>query len=176
VWIAKSAKRSHLNNSTITVQTDDAISAIMVRPGSGRAFIQRCNVTHEAGGGSAVKIGDGEDGVKLLDTTVSGQADASGTYSAIYNERDNSQFLGLSVDHGGDSGRHALTNEAANCAIRGGTYVSESHALVEGGDGTSIEGVTARSRSGKPALQILGDATNLTLSDNDFEGGVEDER
>ncbi len=176
VWVAKNAERSHFNNGTITVQTEDAVPAIMVRPGSGRAFIQHCDVTHEAGGGSAVKIGDGEDGVKLLDTTITGQAETSGTYGAIFNERDDSQFLGLSVDHGVDSGRHALINKAADCTIRGGTYVSESHALVEGGDGTLIEDVTARSRSGKPALQILEDAENLTLTDNDFEGSIEDDR
>lgn len=176
VWIDESTDRSDLNNSTITVRTDDAVSAIMVRPGSGAAFIQRCDVTHEAGGGAAIKISDGEKRVKLLDTSVTGQAAANGTYSAIYNDRDNSIFHGLTVDHGGDAGRHALTNDGTNCVIRGGQYVSESHALVESGDGTLIEDVSARSESGKPALQITENAEDLTLKDNDFDGGVEDDR
>ncbi|WP_266081039.1 hypothetical protein [Haladaptatus caseinilyticus] len=176
VWIDDSASQSRLEDSTVTVRTDGTTPAVTVRSGTGTTVLQRCDITHETGGGSAVKIKEGGGRVKLLDTSITGEAAANGTYSAIYNDRDDSLFAGLTVDHGGDSGRHALTNTAAGCTIQGGTYVSESHAVVEGGNGTLIEGITARSRSGKPGLQILESTENLTMRNNDIEGGVEDER
>lgn len=109
-------------------------------------------------------------------TTITGQAATSDTQSAIHNNRDNSLFVDLTIDHGGDAGRHALTNTATDCTIRGGTYISESHAVVKGGTGTLIEDITARSRRGKPGLQILDSAANNTLRNNNIEGGIEDRR
>ena len=176
VWIDDSANRSRLEGSTITVRADGVNRAISVRSGSGTVHVQDCDITHETGGGAAVMIGDGGGQVTLQDTSVTGQAPTDGTYSAIYNSRDDGLFVDLTVDHGTDSGRHALTNTGTGSTIRGGTYISESHALVESGDGTLIEDVTARSRSGKAALQITENAGDVTLSDNEFEGGVDDER
>ncbi|WP_440006846.1 hypothetical protein [Halomicrococcus sp. SG-WS-1] len=176
VVIDSNADRSHINDSSITVQADETTYAVFVKSGSGRAFVQRCDITHEAGSGSAVKINEGGGGVKLWDTTVTGQAPAAGTYSAIYNERDDGLFLDLSVDHGNDSGRHGLYNVGSNCTVRGGAYVSQSHAVVEGGDGTLIDGITARTRSDASGLQITESAGSVTVRDSQIEDGVRDDR
>ncbi len=176
VWVDDSSNQSRLTNSTVTVRNEGPTPAVNVRRGAGTTVIQGCEITHETDGGSAVKIQEDGGRVELRDTTITGQAATNGTYSAIHNSRDNSLFVDLTVDHGGDAGRHALTNTAADCTIRGGTYISESHAVVESGTGTLIEDITARSRRGKPGLQILESAENLTLRNNDIEGGIEDER
>lgn len=176
VWIDSTASGSHLNNSTITVRTDGATSGITIRPDSGVASIHRCDITHETGGSAAVVIGEGDNRVKLSNTKIRGQAETNGYYTAIYNSRNNTLFLDLDVDHGGDSGRHALTNTGTDSTIRGGTYISESHAIVESGNGTLIQGVTARSRRGVEGLQITESAENVTLRNNTIKGGVEDDR
>ena len=146
VWVDSSTDITHLNGSSIEVQTQDPATAISIRPGTGKTFIQRSDITHETGGGAAVKIKEGGVGVTFRESSVVGTAETEGYYSAIHNNRDDCDFLNLNVNHGDDSGRHALTTTGNDCIISGGTYISKSEPIVERGDGTRINDVETRTQ------------------------------
>ncbi|WP_227357619.1 hypothetical protein [Haladaptatus salinisoli] len=175
IWITSSANDVTIIDSTVTVRTDGPSPAISIRGSAGQTEIKQTTVDHEAGGGPAIKIKEGDKPVTLENVTVIGNAPTDGTRSAIHNFRNGSEFRNLKIDHGGGDGRRALTNTGNDVVISEGDYVSEENAIVESGSGTLIESVSALARSGNAALRITSDAENVTVQDSHIANGINDE-
>ena len=174
IWITHGSNYCYVDNCTVTARTDGPCTAISVRESAGMARIKHTHIKHETGGGPVIKIKEADDPVYVEDVTISGEAPTEGTRSAIQNYRDDSEFRGVNIDYGGGWGRRALTNDADNCLIYEGDYVSEDRPITDKGTGTWIEGVSARSRRGDVGLLLKSSAEDIYVKKCHLENGIED--
>jgi len=174
VRITDDADYNFVVDSSITAKSEGSNNAISVRPSGNQTRIKRTDITHDTGGSAAVVIADGDYPVFLRNVTVTGSAPADGYYGAIHNSRDDCEFRKVTVDHGGGDSRRALTNTGSNCMIYEGEYESESNAIVDGGDSTWIEGMTARSRRDEPGLRLTDEASDIYVKKSRIVNGIED--
>ncbi|WP_435159756.1 hypothetical protein [Haladaptatus sp. DFWS20] len=174
IWVTNGAEYCYIIDSTVTVRTDNPTAAISIRSSAGQTRVKHTQVKHESGGGPAIKIKDGDQPVYLEDVTVTGEAPTNGTRSAIHNNRDDCEFRSVNVDHGGGWGRRALSNYGNNVLIYEGNFVSEDHPIEDGGSGTWIEGISARSRRGNVGLLLKDDAEDIYVKKSHIENGIDD--
>ena len=174
IWVTHDANYNYIKNCTVTVRTDDPTTAVMIRGSAGHTRIENTEVKHDTGGGPAIKIKDGDDPVYLENVTITGEAPTVGSRSAIQNNRDDCEFRAVNVNYSGGWGRRALTITGDNCLVYEGDYVSEDHPLEISGNGTWIEGVSARSRRDDVALLLTGDSEDTYVKKSDLDNGIDD--
>ncbi len=174
IWIAQGVEYCYVVDSTITVRTDGPTAAISIRGSAGQTRIKRTEIKHDTGGNAAIKIKDGDQPVYVEDVDISGESPTEGTRSAIHNNRDGCEFRSVNVNYEGGWGRRALSNYANNVLIYEGNYVAEDHPIEDGGTGTWIEGISARSRRGDAGLLLKDNAEDIYVKKSNIENGIDD--
>ncbi|MFB6165577.1 MAG: right-handed parallel beta-helix repeat-containing protein, partial [Haloarculaceae archaeon] len=167
---------ARIQQSEITV--GDAVNdAIVVEPGAGRTDIYHTDVEMTTGG-QAIQIEPASDGGGIVDclyVTITGDASGSpGGRHAIRCERDGCLFRHLVVKQPGPNFRRGLQVSGRDCYVYSGYYGTSHIPIVNDGDDTLIEDVTARSLDGYEALKLLDHTSDVDVVSNKLYNGVWD--
>jgi hypothetical protein len=162
-----------------SVAVDDAVGrGIVVRGGAGRTVVADTDVRFD-GGGNAVLLqprADGGGPVVLEDVSVAGEAHGYAGRHAIRCERAGSAFRSVTVDQRGEGYRRCLELSGDDCLVRGGSYRSTHHPIVNAASGTRIEGLEhAEAANGRAALRLLDGHADVAVVDSVLYGGVRDD-
>nr|WP_250142363.1 hypothetical protein [Halosolutus amylolyticus] len=165
-----------ITNTEITVGNAPN-NGIKIGPEAGQTRIENVDIEVD-GSANAVRIlGQDAGAVELDDVRITGDAPGTRLRHAIYCERNECRFTGLSVDQPGPDKRRGIE-------LRGETYLlresdfQTTHVpiVVNGADGVRIENCYAGTAEGDHSLRIISDSGSVSLSNNDFPVGVRDDR
>ncbi len=166
-------QKARIQDSAITV--GDAVNhGIVVRPGAGPTDIYTTEIEIREGG-QAILIQPDGGVVDCWEVTVTGDAsgDDSGRH-AIRCGRDDCLFRRLVVKQPGPDYRRGLYISGRDCYVYSGYYETTHIPIVNDGDDTLIEDVTARSLGDYEALKLLDHTSDVDVVSNKLYNGVWD--
>ncbi|WP_416841687.1 right-handed parallel beta-helix repeat-containing protein [Haloferax sp. DFSO52] len=112
--------------------------------------------------------------VLVKNVTITGPAPGYAQREAIRIERANCRFENLTIDQPGGEFRRCVEVIGDDNLFVGGTYTSTHHPFINSGSRTRFDEITARSYSGRQALKLYADGTDVVVMDSTLYGGYID--
>ncbi|QCS42892.1 hypothetical protein [Natrinema versiforme] len=176
IRVMNDVERASIADSRIAVG-DRPNSGIRIDPGVGSATIEDIDIEID-GSGNAVRIlGPDATGVDLEDVRITGDAAGTTLRHAIFCERSECRFVGLSVDQRGPDKRRGLELRGDDATVADSEFeTTHTPIVVNGADGVAIEDTRAASAGDGYSLRIIDDSGAVSLAANEFPDGVRDDR
>jgi hypothetical protein len=174
ITVMADVEKARIQETTISV--GNAVNhGIVVRPGAGPTDVYSSTIDVERGGHALLVEPDGGV-VDCWYLTVTGDASGEGGgRHAVRCERDDCLFRHLVVNQPGPGYRRGLQVSGDDCYVYSGYYATSHVPIVNDGDDTLVEDVTARSLDGYEALKLLDHTRDVDVVSNRLYGGVWDD-
>lgn len=176
IRIMNDVEEATIADSTVTVG-DRPSNGIRVSTGAGPTTIEDVDIEIH-GSANAVRLlgGDGT-GAELEDVRITGDAAGTRNRHAIFCERDECRFVGLSVEQPGDDMRRGLELRGEDYLVADSEFeTTYTPIVVNGADDVRIEDCFGRSLEDGNSLRVTSDAGSVSLANNEFPDGVRDDR
>ena len=176
IRLMNGVENASIADSQITVG-DGPSSGIKIDPAVGSATVENVDVKI-GGSANAVRIlGRNATGVDLESVRITGDAAGTRNRHAIFCERNECRFVGLSVDQPGPDKRRGIDLRGDDAYVADSEFATtHTPIVVNGADGTTIENCRADSLEDEYSLRIISDSGSVSLANNDFPDGVRDDR
>ena len=116
-----------------------------------------------------------EDAMVLVkNVTVTGSAPGDAQREALRVERANGRYENVTIDQPGDGYRRCVEVLADDNLFVGGTYEATHHPFINSGSRTRFDEITAQSYSGREAIKLYADGTDVVITDSVLYGGYID--
>lgn len=175
IRIMGGAESTTISNTRVSVEGQSAA----VRVDSGAGEVDFVNSEVEINGSSyAFRIlGDSPGSVSLEDVNILGSASGSPIQPAIFCERNNCQFEGLSVEQLGSGRRRGLELRGSDYLVADSEFeTSHVPITVHNANDVTIENTTAEADDGGNSVRIYGSSGSVSMTNNEFPDGVDDRR
>ena len=175
IRIMNGVEQASISNTRISIG-DRRNSGIRIDPEAGPTAIENVDIDINGSGYAFRILGEDAGEVSLRDVSITGDARGSPIRHTVYCERNDCQFEGLSIDQPGED-RGGLELRGDNYHVDDSDFrTSHIPIVVNGSDNVVIEDSYSESYEDRVSLRILSDSGSVALSNNDFPGGVRDDR
>lgn len=159
------------------VKSGGQATAVRIDDGAGDVTFENSEVDIDGGGFAFRVLGGNAGEVTLEDVTVVGDASGSPVQPAIFCERSNCRFDGLSVEQLGGSRRRGLELRGSDYEITDSEFeTSHIPIIVHNASDVDIRNTYARAADGSTSVHIRSGSSDVSLQGNDLPQGVDDRR
>ena len=152
-------------------------AGVRVDPAAGPVTVENTDIEIHGSANAVQLLGGGGTGAVLEDVRITGGAEGTRNRHAIYCERDECRFVGLSIDQPGDDKRRGLELRGEDYLVADGEFeTTHTPIVVNGASGVRVENCYGRSLEDGYSLRITSDSGSVSLADNEFPDGVRDDR
>jgi hypothetical protein len=163
-----------IQDSRVVVRGDTPCRGIYVDYHAGKVDVIDTTVEFDTPG-QAIHVagpsGPGADQGWLLRTEVTGAGDGSAGRHAVRIERGNCTLDRLDVTQTGGDYRRAVKVVGEECLVKWGDYETDHVPVVNAADGTRFYGITSRSLSGYPGLELAAGTADTEVLESTIYGG-----
>ncbi|MDG5819041.1 right-handed parallel beta-helix repeat-containing protein [Natronococcus sp. A-GB7] len=175
IRIMGGAESTTIANTRVVAEGQSA--AIRVDDGAGEVDFVNSEVEINGSSYAFRILGDSPGAVSLEDVSVVGDAGGSPIQPAIFCERNNCQFEGLSVEQLGEGRRRGIELRGSDYLIADSEFeTSRIPITVHNGSDVTIENTTAEAADGSSSVRIHNRSGSVSMENNEFPGGVDDRR
>ncbi|AFK21266.1 hypothetical protein HFX_6142 (plasmid) [Haloferax mediterranei ATCC 33500] len=150
---------------------------IQITPDAGRVEILDSTIEIEGSNFAVYVQGRNvtEDSTVLMkNISITGPAPGETAREALRIERANGRFENLAIDQPGEDYRRCAEILADDNLFVGGTYKSTHHPFINKGNRTRFDDITAQSYSGRQAIKLYSEGTDVVIMDSVLYGGYTD--
>ncbi|AGB37327.1 hypothetical protein [Natronococcus occultus] len=152
-------------------------TAVRIDDGAGAVDFRNSEVEINGSAYAFRILGNNAGAVSLEDVNVVGSAGGSPIQPAIFCERNDCQFEGLSVEQLGSGNRRGLELRGSNYEVTNSEFeTSHIPIIVHNANDVDIENTYARADDGSTSVHIRSGSSGVDLQGNDLPQGVDDRR
>jgi hypothetical protein len=167
---------ARIQDSDVVVRGDTPSRGVHVNYDAGRVDVIDSRIEFDTPGHAIYATGPSgpdADPVWLLRTEVTGAGDGSAGRHAVRIERGNCTLDRLDVTQTGGAYRRALKVLGEECLVKWGDYETDHVPVVNAADGTRFYGITSRSRSDYPGLNLAAGTADTKVLESTIYGGYQ---
>ncbi len=176
VSVQNSADSAWLSGLSISVDGDEPNHGVVVSPEAGETVLLHSDIEQRTPGGYGLwtKAGSNSERAVAEYCTFTGSVGDDTARAAIRADRDNTQIRAVTIDQISTRYRHGIELTGDDCFLYGGRYISGGYPVVNVGDDTWMEELTAGSTGGREAVQLYDQSSGVTIKESVLENGIED--
>lgn len=152
-------------------------TAVRIDNGAGAVDFRNSEVEINGSAYAFRILGNSPGAVSLEDVNVVGSAGGSPIQPAIFCERNNCQFDGISVEQLGGGRRRGLELRGSNYEITNSEFeTSHIPIIVHNANDVEIENTYARADDGSTSVHVRSGSSGVSFQGNDLPQGIDDRR
>jgi hypothetical protein len=173
--IMEGVDSTSITNTRIAAEGQSA--AVRIDENAGEVDVENSEVEINDGSYAFRILGDDAGAVTLQDVSITGEGGGSPIQEAIFVERNNCEFRGLSVQQTGGDGRRGIEFRGQGYVIADSDFETTNYPItIHNASDVRVENTHARATDGSGSILIRPNSNDVSLSNNDFPDGVDDRR